>query len=52
MRHPSERELYDLREDPHEMNNLVSDPAMQGILAGLEDELAALVLEAMGLTGN
>lgn len=49
MQHPDERELYDLVEDPYEMNNLIADPAMQGLASDLEDELANLVLEAMSI---
>jgi N-acetylglucosamine-6-sulfatase len=50
MQHPNERELYDLTRDPYEMRNLVDDPSMQNVVRELEDELSALVLEAMGLT--
>ena len=32
-------ELYDLERDPHEMHNLVADPAYQGDLARLRQEL-------------
>ncbi len=35
-------ELYDLKNDPHEMNNLVADPAHQELLDSLKDRLAAL----------
>lgn len=36
-------ELYDLKNDPYEMENLIDDPASQGVLAGLKAELAGLV---------
>ena len=32
-------ELYDLKEDPHEMNNLIRDPAMKGIGLDLRAKL-------------
>jgi N-acetylglucosamine-6-sulfatase len=50
IQHPAERELYDLQEDPFEMQNLFNDPAMSHVVAELEAELSRLVLEAMGLT--
>ena len=49
MQHPKERELYDLQEDPYEQRNLIDDPSMQDVLAELDAELSARVLEAMGL---
>ncbi len=49
MQHPDERELYDLQEDPYELRNLIDDPEMRTIAQALEDELAELVLEAMGI---
>ena len=49
MQHPDERELYDLHEDPYELRNLIDDPGMQTIAQALEDELAELVLDAMGI---
>jgi arylsulfatase A-like enzyme len=35
-------ELYDLAKDPHELNNLVADPAYAGIRRDLEAELVRL----------
>ncbi len=49
IRHPDERELYDLQEDPFELKNLIDDPAMSDVVAELDEELSRLVLEAMGL---
>ena len=49
MQHPDERELYDLQEDPYELRNLINDPAMSAVAADLENDLARLVLEAMGI---
>ena len=49
MQHPTERELYDLQEDPYELHNLVDDPSMQDVLAEMDAELSKQVLEAMGL---
>ena len=36
------RELYDLRSDPHELQNLASEPAVAAIEAGLADRLERL----------
>ena len=47
-----EPELYDLGADPFEMNNLVTDPALSGVVAELRRELGRLSLEALGLTGG
>ena len=49
MQHPDERELYDLHEDPYELRNLIDDPGMQSVAQALENELAELVLDAMGI---
>lgn len=49
MQHPDERELYDLEEDPYELHNLIDDPEMDTVARTLENELAELVLEAMGI---
>ena len=49
MQHPDERELYDLQEDPYELNNLIADPAMASVIQEMEGELDRLVLEAMGI---
>jgi len=38
-------ELYDLREDPHEMTNLAEDPAHSGTLEEMKAELARLLKE-------
>ena len=35
-------ELYDLANDPHELNNVAADPAYAGIRSDLEGELARL----------
>lgn len=33
-------ELYDLRKDPHEINNVAGDPAYRGVLEELKEEMA------------
>ena len=38
-------ELYDLRSDPHEVNNRIHDPKMSGVLAELKDRLLSHYLE-------
>jgi uncharacterized sulfatase len=43
-----ERHLYDLREDPHERNNLVADESLSGVRA----ELAELLKERMAAAGE
>jgi arylsulfatase A-like enzyme len=42
-------ELYDLARDPHELANLIGDPAQAGVAAELRGELARLVVAALGL---
>jgi arylsulfatase A-like enzyme len=42
-------ELYDLSNDPFELNNLNADPAMSSVRAGLRRELGRLVQQAVGL---
>ena len=50
VQHPGEQELYDLREDPYEMHNLIDDPEARDIVNELRAELTRLVVRAMGLT--
>jgi arylsulfatase A-like enzyme len=38
-------ELYDLRDDPSELNNRIDDPALVGVLAELKDRLLSFYLE-------
>lgn len=38
-------ELFDLKKDPREMNNLIADPAMQSTVQTLKQELERLMLE-------
>jgi N-acetylglucosamine-6-sulfatase len=42
-------ELYDLQEDPNEMNNLVRDSTMQKVGMGLRDQLFSWLEETNGL---
>ncbi len=50
MQHPGENELYDLNADPFEMQNLINDPMMTGVLSDLRRQLADAAVHAMGLT--
>lgn len=43
---PPEWELFDLQEDPREVNNVYDDPGYAGVLAELKAELERLQLEA------
>lgn len=52
IQHPGEQELYDLQEDPYEMHNLIDEPTAQGLVDELQDELARLVIQAMGLSAS
>jgi arylsulfatase A-like enzyme len=38
-------ELYDLRSDPHELHNRITDPALAGVLAQLKERLLTFYLE-------
>lgn len=49
MQHPDENELYDLERDPYEMQNLIDDPQLAGVVSELRGEMRAAVLDAMGL---
>lgn len=49
MQHPDEAELYDLIADPFEMRNLIADPSMTSVIRDLRTELAASVIEAIGI---
>ena len=49
VQHPNEAELYDLLEDPFEMRNLIDEPSLAGVIRDLRAELAASVIEAIGL---
>jgi len=50
IQHPKERELYDLQNDPYEMQNLIADPTIRDVVVDLEAELSRLILDAMGIT--
>lgn len=51
VRYPGDEELYDLQEDPFETRNLIDDPAMASVLAGLREVMEEEVLHALGLGG-
>lgn len=40
-------ELYDLHADPHEIDNRINDPALNGVLAELKDRLLCFYLETV-----
>ena len=44
-----EAELYDLKSDPYEMNNLIGNPAYKETIQLLKKELQKLQIEALGL---
>jgi arylsulfatase A-like enzyme len=50
--HPDLDELYDMRDDPYEMDNLMDVPGLAAVRSELRDELGRLTLEAMGLSGG
>ncbi len=49
MQHPDENEFYDLEQDPYEMQNLIDDPRIAGVVSDLRAEMRAAVLDVMGL---
>ena len=49
IRFEDEAELYDLDEDPYELNNLVGDPALKKVITDLRAELRRLALVAARL---
>lgn len=50
--HPDLDELYDMRADPYEMDNLMDVAELAGVRATLREELGRLTLEALGLSGG
>ena len=36
---PGEERLYDLQQDPHEMNNVIADPGYQSVLVRMRDQM-------------
>lgn len=51
-KHEGKNELYDLLEDPYEMNNLIGEENMQDLINELEVQLAQEVAKSFGLTFN
>jgi N-acetylglucosamine-6-sulfatase len=49
-KHENLNELYDLREDPFELNNLIKQENMQKTVAEMEKQLAVEVAKAFGVT--
>ena len=50
--HPDMDELYDVRADPYEMDNLMDVPALAQVRSDLREELGRLTLQAVGLAGG
>lgn len=50
IRYEDGKELYNLKDDPFEQNNLVGDPRYANVLAELQAELKVQILDAMGLS--
>ena len=50
IRHQGKNELYDLANDPYEMNNLYNDEAYQKIVEQMEKDLALLTAESFGIS--
>lgn len=46
---PDQDELYDLQRDSLERRNVARDPSMAGVRSRMQEELARLVVQAMGL---
>ena len=51
-KHENKNELYDLKNDPFEMMNLVNEKSMQGIKKELQEKLAQEVIKVIGLDNN
>ncbi len=52
MRHDDADELYNLKNDPYEMNNIAKDPDMASVLKKMKEELNQRVLYAGGFIEN
>ena len=48
---PESWELYDLETDPHEMDNLYTDPVYQGVITTLEQQMNDLQVQ-YGISGE
>ena len=48
-KHENKDELYDLKDDPYEMNNLVNRKDMQAVVMEMKEKLALEVAKTFGL---
>ncbi|MCG8698537.1 MAG: sulfatase-like hydrolase/transferase [Bacteroidales bacterium] len=52
VKHENKHELYDLKKDPFEMNNLYGEENMRSIVLEMEELLAKEIVKAFGISDN